>query len=140
MLIFILGKVGHKPHGCGQAVAKWGACGDPGVFQERHLIGTLLIEDSRLQLYQPGVVVVPSQRLRLVRHGKQVGRLIVVHPQLIDDKVATAMVRDGVLIRGGDDGNGRVMQELGMPDVMGDRGCLVVEGPMGGIWVGHATL
>jgi len=126
MLIFILGMVGHKPHGCGQAVAKWGACGDPGVFQERHLIGTLLIEDSRLQLYQPGVVVVPSQRLRLVRHGKQVGRLIVVHPQLVDDKVPAAMVRDAVLIGGGDDRDGRMVQEVRMPDMVGDRGCQVV--------------
>ena len=140
MLIFILGNVGHKPHGCGQTVAKWGACGDPGVLQECHLIGTLLIEDSRLQLYQPGVVLVASQRLRLVRHGKQVRGQIVVHPQLVDNKVAAAMVRDGILIGGGDDGDGRMMQELCMPDVVGDGGCLVVEGPMGGIWVGHATL
>ena len=92
MLIFILGKVGYKPHGSSQTVAKWGAGGDPGVFQECHLIGTLLIEDSRLQLYQPCVVLVPSQRLRLVRHGKQVRGQIVVHPQLVDNKVATAMV------------------------------------------------
>ena len=137
MLIFILGNVGDKPHGCCQAVAKWGACGDPGVFQESHLIGTLLIEDSRLQLYQPGVVevLVASQRLRLVRHRKQVGRgLIVVDPQLVDDKVAAAMVRDAVLIGGGDDRDGRV------PDVVGDRGCQVVEGPMGGIRIGQATL
>jgi hypothetical protein len=135
MLIFILGKVGDKPHGCRQAVAKWGACGDPGVFQKCHLIGTLLIEYSRLQLYQPCVVVVPSHRLRLVRHRKQVGRgLIVVDPQLVDDKVAAAMVRDAVLIGGGDDRDGRV------PDVVGDRSCQVVEGPVGGIWVGQATL
>jgi hypothetical protein len=104
------------------------------------LIDTLLVEDSRLQLNQPGVVLVPTLRLRLVRHRKQVSRLKVIHPQLVDYKVATTMVRDSVLIRGSDYWDGRMMQELRMPDVVGDWGCQVVEGPMGGILVGHASL
>lgn len=62
------------------------------------MIDTLLIEDSWLQLYQPGVILVPTLRLRLVRHRKHERGLIVIHSELVDDKVSTTMVRDGILV------------------------------------------
>ena len=105
------------------------------------MIGTLLIENSRLQLNQSGVILVPTtRRLRLISHRKHVRRLILIHSQLIDYKVATAMVRDAILIGGRDYWDGCMMEELRMPDMVGDWGCQVVEGPLGGVLVGHTSL